>query len=176
MRIELTLDTKKVQKALSASEKQMERLHKRAAKRTAVNARAIASKGSLGIDGLRRKKVPRARVKPLNRGGKVGVWFGLNDIRASEFREKPVQEGGGVRFQGKHHDSYFIARFQHDPKSVKRAVKAPKGSSSWGELMVPIKKEARQFIENEIQPKIEGLFNKNFEQAVDREAQIKWGK
>ena len=176
MQIEMTLDTKKVQKALNASQKQMERLHKRAAKRTAVNARAIASKGSLGIDGLRRKKVPRARVKPLNRGEKVGVWFGLNDIRASEFREKPVKEGGGVRFQGKHHDGYFIARFRHDPAGVKRAVKASKGSSSWEELMVPIEKEARQFIESEIQPEIEGLFNKNFEQAVDHQAQIKWNK
>ena len=61
MDIKLDLDAKKVQKALGASEKQMERIHRRAANRTAVNVRAIASKGSLGLDGLRRKKVPRAQ-------------------------------------------------------------------------------------------------------------------
>ena len=87
-----------------------------------------------------------------------------------------MKEGGGVRFQGKHHDGYFIARFQHDPKSVKRAVKASKGSSSWEELMVPIEKEARGFIKSEIQPNIEGLFNKNFGQVVDHQAKIKWKK
>ena len=40
--------------------------------------------------------------------------------------------------------------------------------------MVPIEKGARAFIEREIEPKIEGLFNKNFEQAVNAHAHIKW--
>ena len=177
MEINVTLDTKKVQKSLQATEKKMEQLHKRAAKRTAVNVRAIASKGNLGIDGLRRKKVPRARVKPLT-GRVPGIWIGLNDVRASEFKERPVQEKGGVRFRGQFYEGYFLARFRYDklPKSVKRAVTKPRGETSWVEIMVPIEAEALIFIEREIEPKIEGLFNKNFEQAVDRQAQLKWKK
>ena len=177
MDIKVNFDIKKVQKALGASAKQMERLHRRAANRTAVNVRAIVSKGSLGIDGLRRKKVPRARVKPL-KGAAPGVWIGLNDIRASEFKEKPIQEEGGVRFQGKFYKGYFLARFRHDslPKSVKRAVMKPKGGSSWVEIMVPIEAKALLFIESEVEPKIEGLFNKNFEAAVNHQAHLKWKK
>ena len=124
MEATIRLDTRKVQKALKASEKQMATLHKRAAKRTAQNVRVIASKGNLGIDGIRRKKVPRARVKSL-KGATPGIWFGLNDIRASEFKEKPKQVPGGVMFRGKFYKGYFLARFRHDqlPKSIKRAVR-----------------------------------------------------
>ena len=142
-----------------------------------MNVRALVSKGSLGIDGLRRKKVPRARVKQL--AGRVpGVWIGLNDIRASELREKPIQEKGGVRFQGKFYPGYFLARFRHDslPKSVKRAVTKPTGETSWVEIMVPIEDQALLFIEREIEPKIEGLFDKNFEAAVNHQAHLKWKK
>ena len=177
MDIKVNLDIKKVQKALGATAKQMERLHKRAANTTARNVRAIASKGSLGIDGLRRKKVPRARVKPLT-GPVPGIWIGTNDVRASEFKERPVQEKGGVRFQGKFYEGYFLARFKHDslPKTVKRAVMRPRGETSWVEIMVPIEAQALVFIEREVEPKIEGLFNKNFEQAVNHQAHLKWKK
>ena len=168
MEIKLNLDTKKVQKALNLTENKLGRLHQRAAKRTAVNVRVIASKGNLGVGGLRRKKVPRARVKPL-KGQTPGIWFGLNDIRASELKEKPQKVEGGVMFRGKFYPGYFLARFRHDrnPKSIKRAVILPKGKRSWEEIMVPIAKEARRFIESKVQPKVPHLYNKNFEQAVD---------
>ena len=177
MDIQLKLDEKKVQKALGATAKQMEKLHRRAANRTAVNARAISSKGNLGIDGLRRKKVPRARVKPL-KGKTPGVWFGLNDIRASEFKEKPIQEKGGVRFQGKFYPGYFLSRFRYDPnpKSVKRAVTLPEGKRSWEEILVPIESEAREFIGREIEPQLDELFDKNFGQVVDHQSNLKWKK
>ena len=81
MDIKLDLDAKKVQKALGATEKQMERIHRRAANRTAVNVRAIASKGNLGLDGLRRKRVPRARVKPLKGKDAGHLDSALNDIK-----------------------------------------------------------------------------------------------
>ena len=113
MDISLTLNTRKIQKALRLTEKQLATLQKRAAKKTAVNVRAIASKGNLGIDGLRRKKVPRARVKPINKADEIGIWFGLNDIRASEFRERPKKVAGGVQFQGK-----FYARPLHSTLSI----------------------------------------------------------
>ena len=175
MDIKLDLDAKKVQKALGASEKQMERIHRRAANRTAVNVRAIASKGSLGLDGLRRKKVPRARVKPL-KGKTPGIWIGTNDIKASEFKERPVKEGNGIRFQGKHYAGYFLGRFKNDetPPSKRRAIKIPSGGGSWEELNVPVEKEAHAFIQSDIEPKIDELFNKNFEQAVDHQASLKW--
>lgn len=176
MEVFLDLDTKKVRKALNLSEKQMTALHKRAAKRTAQNVRVIASKGNLGIGALRRKKVPRARVKPLDRGDKIGIWFGLNDVRASEFKGKPKKVEGGVTFRGKFYKGYFIARFKHDPnpKSVKRVLILPPGKRSWEEVMVPIENLARAFIKDEIQPKIKALFNKNFQHAVDGQAALKW--
>ena len=176
MEVSLDLDTKKVQKALNLSEKQMTALHKRAAKRTAQNVRVIASKGNLGIGEFRRKKVPRARVKPLNRGDKIGIWFGLNDVSASEFKGTPKKVEGGVTLRGKFYKGYFLARFKHDPnpKSVKRVLILPPGKRSWEEVRVPIEKAARAFINNEIQPKVEGLFNKNFEQAVEGQATLKW--
>ena len=175
MDINLDLDEKKVKKALGASEKQMKQLHRRAANRTAVNVRAIASKGNLGLDGLRRKKVPRARVKPL-KGRVPGIWIGLNEIRASEFKEKPITEGKGVRFQGEHHRGYFLARFRYDPnpRSIRRAVRLPKDKRSWEELMVSIEEPARAFIQTEIEPRVDELFNKNFEQVVDHQASLKW--
>ena len=175
MDINLKLDEKKVQKALGATAKQMEKLHRRAANRTAVNARAISSKGNLGIDGLRRKKVPRARVKPI-KGKTPGVWFGLNDIRASEFKEKPVQEKGGIRFQGKFYPGYFIARFRYDPRSTKRAVIRLEGEKSWQEILIPIESEARAFIGREIEPQLDELFDKNFGQVVDHQSNLKWKK
>ena len=176
MDIRLDLDTKKVKKALKLTEKQLGNLHKRAAKRTSQNVRVIASKGNLGVEGLRRKKVPRARVRHL-KGATPGIWFGLNDVRASEFKEKPRKVPGGVVFRGKFYEGYFLARFRHDqlPKSIKRAVKLPEGNRSWVEIMVPIEKEARAFIEREIEPKIGELFNKNFGQAVDGLAHVRRG-
>ena len=175
MNVEVTLDTKNIQKALRLTDKQLQSLQKRAAKRTATNARAIASKGNLGIEALRRKKVPRARVKPINKGNEIGIWFGLNDVRASEFKDRPVQEKGGVRFRGKFYKDYFLARFKYDklPKTIKRAVKLPEGKKSWVEVMVPIEREAREFIETEIAPQIGKLFQKNLGQAVDALPHIK---
>ena len=174
MDIKLSLDTSTVQKALKLTDKQLQRLQKRAVKRTAINARAISSKGNLGVDGLRRKKVPRARVKPL-KGETPGVWFGLNDIRASEFKEKPVQEKKGVRFQGKFYPGYFLTRFRYDPNpaSIKRAVTLPEGKKSWEEILIPIEAQARGFIEREIEGKIGDLYNKNFEQAIDSVRYVK---
>ena len=176
MELFLDLDTDKVQKALNVTEKQMTALHKRAAKRTAQNVRVIASKGNLGLGELRRKKVPRARVKPLNRGDKIGIWFGLNDVRASEFKGTPKKVEGGVTFRGKFYQGYFLARLKHDPNptSVRRILILPPGQTSWEEVMIPIENLARDFIDREIQPKIEGLFNKNFEQSVDGQAALKW--
>ena len=173
MDISLTLNTRKIQKALRLTEKQLATLQKRAAKKTAVNVRAIASKGNLGIDGLRRKKVPRARVKPINRADEIGIWFGLNDIRASEFRERPKKVAGGVMFKGKLYPKHFIARFRYDPRSVKRGVKAEAGGKSWVEIMIPIEREALEFIKTEIEPIIGDLFTKNFGQAIDSIPHVK---
>ena len=173
MEIELSLDTKKVQKALKASEKQMATLFKRAGNRTAQNVRAIASKKDMGIEGLRRKKVPRSRVKAL-RGNKIGIWFGLNDIRASEFKERPIKVEKGVKFQGKLYSGFWLGRFKNDPlpRSKKRIL--IRDGKSWKEAHVAIDKVATEFIEREIVPQVGKLFDKNFNSAVDGAATIRW--
>ena len=173
MKVDASIDIKKVQKAFGLTEKQLVRLNQRAAKTTARNVRVQASKGNLGIDGLRRKKVPRARVKPLTNG--VGVWVGLNPIRSSEFKIRPKQSNGGVTFRGRFYKGYFLARFRYDKnaKSVKRAVRIPTGKKSWSELMVDIEKEAKSFIKSEVEPNIESYYTKNMTQEVDKLRYVK---
>ena len=168
MNVELVLDSKKVMKAFDLTEKKLASLHKRAAKTTARNVRAISSKGNLGIEGLRRKKVPRAGVKEATSG--YGVWFGLNPIRSSEFKIRPQGAKGGVTFQGTFYKGYFLSRFRYDknPKSIKRAVRLPVGKRTWEELMVDIEREALDFIRSEIEPEIAVLFEKNLVQAVEK--------
>lgn len=169
MEVTIGINTKDVKKALRLTEKQVAALHKRASRRTASNVRVIASKGDMGIENLRRKKVPRARVKPITKSNEIGVWFGLNDIRASEFKEQPKAVEGGVMFDGVFYAGYFLARFKYDPnpKGINRGVTLPEGKRSWVEIMIPIEKQALAFIEREIEPKIAGLFQKNFGQAID---------
>ena len=67
-----------------------------------------------------------------------------------------------------------MGRFKNDetPPSKRRAIRIPSGGGSWEELNVPIEKEAHAFIQSDIEPKIDELFNKNFEQAVDHQAKM----
>ena len=110
-----------------------------------------------------------------------GIWIGTNDISASEFKDTPDPRKGWGAVSGYN----FIRGLL--PRTVQTRLVAEdgeaggdvdrRGETSWVEIMVPI--EAIRlliFIEREVEPKIEGLFNKNFEQAVNHQAHLKWKK
>lgn len=163
MDVSVDIDVKKLQKGLKLTEKQMGYLHKRAAKATSRNIRTRISKDSMGLGTLRRKKVIRARV--LSTHPKIGVWVGLNDISASEFRGKKEQANGGVMFRGQFFKDAFRGRFRNDPKSVTRILRNRGGKVV--EVLIPIEEDGKRYLETIIRPLIPDLFDKNFEQAVD---------
>ena len=175
MEVYLDLDVDKVQKALNLSEKKIAYLHTRAAKRTAGNVRVQVSKSSMGMgDVLRRKKVPRARVKAIS-GKRVGVWVGLNDISAREFKGHPEKVEGGVRFRGIFFPDAFIGKFPSDPRGAKRILRR----NTLGKLeegLIPIDATAKKYLEEKIRPEIARLFNKNFEDAIAALPQFWRGK
>ena len=172
MEVYLDLDVDKVQKALKVGENRIKYLHNRAAKRTAGNVRVQVSKSSMGMgDVLRRKKVPRARVKVIT-GKRVGVWVGLNDISAREFKGQPEQVEGGVRFRGIFFPGAFIGKFPSDPRGAKRILRR----NALGKLeegLIPIDAAAKKYLEQKIQPEINKMFNKNFEGAIDAFPHVK---
>ena len=163
MEVKIDIDTKKLQKGLRLSERKMQYLHRRATKDTARNLRTQISKDSLGISDLRRKKVIRARVRTVIRG--VGVWVGLNDISASEFRGKKQESNGGVHFRGVFFKDAFTGRYRRDPKSATRIFR--KSGRGRLEILIPIEADAQKYLEAMIQPLVPKLFDKNFARAVD---------
>lgn len=172
MEISLGLDRRKLEKGLKITEKQVGYLYRRATGTTARNLKARISKDSLGVGPLRRKKVIRARIRGASRG--VGVWVGLNDISAAEFRGKKEQTNGGVIFRGQFFKGAFRGRFKHDPKSVSRILRSENGRLT--EVLIPIEEDAQEYLETMIRPLIPQLFQKNFEVALDSFAHVKWEK
>ena len=86
------------------TEKQFEASLKRAVKRTAGSARSEVSKKKLGLSDLRRTTAIRRRIKPLLRTKgdalAIGIWIGINDLWATEFKGTPSQNTDGYRLQG----------------------------------------------------------------------------
>ena len=172
MEIYLNLDVEKVQKALKVGENRIKYLHARAAKRTAGNVRVQVSKSSMGMgDVLRRKKVPRARVKAMS-GKRVGVWIGLNDFSAREFKGQPEQVAGGVRFRGVFFPNAFVGRFPSDPKGAKRILRR-NALGKLVEMLIPVDAKAKRYLEQVVMPQINEMFNKNFEGAIDAFPHVK---
>lgn len=163
MEISVDIDIKKLQKGLKLTDKQVSHLFKRSAKHTARNMRTKMSKDSLGLGELKRKKVPRARIKQLHKG--VGVWVGLNPISAKEFRGRKQESDGGVSFRGEFFKDAFIGKFANDPKGTTRIMR--RSGSQAVEVLIPIEQDARKYIEAIIIPMVMPAFNKNFEKAVD---------
>ena len=163
MDISVDIDIKKLEKALGADKNRLKYLFSRAAKSTAGNMRTKMSKDSLGLGELKRKKVPRARIKQLHKG--VGVWVGLNPISAKEFRGRKQESDGGVSFRGRFFKDAFIGKFANDPKGTTRIMR--RSGSQAVEVLIPIEQDAKKYIEAIIIPMVMPAFNKNFEKAVD---------
>ena len=162
MEFSVNLDLKKVKKGLDLTEKQMKWLSRRAITNTARNLRVQISKANMGVGNLRRKKVVRARVKPLTKRG--ALWIGTNDFNASEFKGRPVEGNGGVTFNGKFYKDAFLGRFKGDKR---RRILQKTSDSKVREVMVHIEPAAKKFLTSKIQPQIPERLQHNIEQNVD---------
>ena len=163
MEFSVNVDLKKVKKGLDLTNSQMRWLQTRAVKTTARNIRVQVSKGSMGLTDLRRKKVIRARVKPLTARGKEGVWVGTNDLKASEFKGRPVEGNGGVTFRGQFFKGAFLGKFKGDRR--RRILQVVDGKLA--EVLIGIDAEANKFLIAKIQPLIPERLEHNIAQAVD---------
>lgn len=163
MEFSVNVDLKKVKKGLDLTDSQMRWLQKRAVTTTARNIRVQVSKGNMGLTDLRRKKVIRARVKPLTARGKEGVWIGTNDLKASEFKGRPVEGNGGVSFRGHFFKGAFLGKFKNDRR--RRILQIVDGKLA--EVLIGIDAEANKFLLKKIQPLIPERLEYNIGQAVD---------
>ena len=170
----VNLDLKKVEKALNLTKKKVPYIVRTATRLTARNMRVKISKADMGVaGGFRRKKVPRARVKPLVAKGAEGIWVGLNDVNASELKGRALKKENGITFRGKFYPGAFFGRFRNEKK--RRILRVtPQGKVQ--ELMIPIESEAHQFLVQDIQPEIPKRLEVNIGQAVDKLKYVKRGK
>ena len=170
MEFSVKLDLSKVQKGLKLTQAQMRWLEKRAITTTARNIRVQVSKANMGLTDLRRKKVVRARVKPLTKKDQQGVWVGTNDIKASEFKGRPTQGNGGVTFRGVFFKNAFLGKFKNDKR--RRILHITK-DGKLAEVLFHIQPEADGFLKSKIQPIIPDRLEHNIEQAVDNLKYVK---
>lgn len=169
MEFSVNVDLKKVKKGLALTDSQMRSLQKRAIRTTARNIRVQVSKGNMGLTDLRRKKVIRARVKPLTARNKEGVWVGTNDLKASEFKGRPVEGNGGVTFRGHFFKGAFLGKFKGDKR--RRILQVVDGKVS--EVLIGIAGEANTFLSKQIQPLMPERLEHNIAQAVDSVKYVK---
>ena len=110
-----------IAKQFELTPKQFEASLRRAIQRTAGSARGAISKSKLNIGDLRRTTAIRRRVKGLfsvkGDDRKGGLWIGLNDLWASEFKGRPRQDESGVSFRGHHFKGAFLRRLKGTRKN-----------------------------------------------------------
>ena len=153
------------------TEKQFKHSLKRAMTRTAGTARSAISKSKLGIADLRRTTAIRKRVKPLlksrNTGGS-GVWIGLNDLWASEFRGRPKRTPGGIDFRGQHFDGAFLVRFTGSRRN--RIFRNVNGRLQ--EVTIPIAQQALNYLEKHVLPDLPEAMLNHFRTDVEFRSQL----
>ena len=145
---------------------QFDQSFKRAAKRTAGTFRRLVSREKLGIEDLRRTTAVRRRIKALfkkNDQTRDGIWFGLNDLWASEYRGTPKVVAGGIQFRGKFYaNAYRIKRPGQRYRIFRRVNGKPE------EITMPIEQEGLDYIENVILPQLVEAFYHHFLQDAKR--------
>ena len=156
--MEITIDYKAlddIRQAFKLTDKRFEKHLERAVKRTTGSVRGQISKSKFNISDLRRTTVIRKRTKPLHRT--QGVWIGINDLWASEFKGRPRRTAAGVQFRGQHFDGAFLMR----PANAKRnRIMRKREDGKLEEITIPIAKQALDYIEKHILPDVpENLFH-----------------
>lgn len=153
--IEINIDFRKLEdiaKMFELTPKQFEASLRRAIKRTAGSARSEISKQKLDISDLRRTTAIRRRVKGLlsvaGDTQKGGLWIGLNDLWASEFKGRPRQDESGTSFRGHHFKGAFLRRL----KGMRKYRIFRDANGSLEEVTISIEAEGLKFLEDNILP------------------------
>lgn len=161
---------------LQATDKQVVYALNRAMRRTATTLYRMAAKGLTKTLHLRAMKVLRKRLRTnlksgMNKTGKkrvddgVRLWFGLNDLPVSSFKDKPKETGAGAVFRDQEYAGAFVAR----PKGQSRpTIFKRKGADRLPivEQLYPIDDKAMKFIEDEIWDDIEDIFWNHFQRDL----------
>ena len=122
-------------------------------RRTAGTFRRLVARERLGIEDLARTVAIRRRIKALFRRDaqtRDGIWFGLNDLWASEFKGTPKQTRDGVAFRGKFYPKAFRIRRRGNRKY--RIFRRVNGKVK--EITIPIHKRGIDYIEHNILPEL----------------------
>ena len=151
-----------VREIFKLTDKQFEQHLKRAVSRVAGSTRRAISKEKMGITDLRRTTVIRKRTKPLHRTS--GIWIGINDLWASEFKGQPRRTAAGVDFRGKHFDGAFLMRL---PNSKRNRIMKKREDGTVEEITIPIAKQALKYIEKHILPNIPDQLFHHFKTDVE---------
>lgn len=156
-----------IAKAFGATPMQFEQAFKRAAQRTAGTFRRLVAREKLGLDDLRRTTAVRRRIKALFRKGdhtRDGIWFGLNDLWASEFKQRPTQTADGVLFRGKFYPKAF--RIKAKGQRGYRIYRRVNGKIQ--EITIPIEAQGLDYLEREVLPELADAFQHHFMQDLKR--------
>ena len=168
--LEINIDFSKLEdiaKIYELTPKQFEASLRRAIKRTAGSARGEISKTKLDISDLRRTTAIRRRVKGLfsvkGNDRKGGLWVGLNDLWASEFKGRPRQDDSGVNFRGHHFKGAFLRRL----KGMRKYRIFRDANGSLEEVTISIEAEGLKFLENNILPDLPERLYHHFRKDVE---------
>lgn len=156
-----------IREMFKLTDKQFNASLKRAVSRTAGSARSAISKEKLGISDLRRTTAIRKRVKPLQRS--TGIWIGINDLWASEFKGRPRRTPTGIDFRGKHFEGAFLMR---PPNSKRNQIMIKRSDGKIEKLTIPIADKALKYLEKHVLPDLpEKLFH-HFKTDVEFRKQV----
>ena len=168
--IEINIDFAKlddIKKQFQLTDKQFEASLKRAINRTAGSARSQISQSKLSISDLRRTTAIRRRVKGLFsvKGDirKGGLWIGLNDLWASEFKGRPQQDDSGVSFRGHHFKGAFLRRLKGHRKN---RIFIRDAKENLEEVTISIHAEGLKYLEDHILPDLPDRLYHHFLQDV----------
>lgn len=174
--VEINIDFQKLQdiaKMFDLTEKQFEASLRRAIRRTAGSARGEISSTKLNISDLRRTTAIRRRVKGLftTKGDdrKGGIWIGLNDLWASEFKGRPRQDDSGVSFRGHHFKGAFLRRLKGMRKN---RIYIRNNQENLEEVTISIEAEGLKFLEDNIIPDLPDRLYHHFRKDVEYRKEV----
>lgn len=164
---------------LAATEKQVQLAMHRALARTATSLRTLAGRKLKNELALRTIKLLRKRLKSLKlrvAGGEgVTLWFGLNDMPGSWFKQKPLKTASGVSIHGHEIAGGFVGRGRNSGKLM-AFKRVGKSRLKIHEQLAPVESEASGVIERDIFAQTERIFWQHFERDLRARVNYRLGK
>jgi hypothetical protein len=159
----------KIAQEFGATERQLAQAYSRALRRTA-SALKTSTRKQLRIRlGLRSagaigRRLQGFSFKKDGALGSVRMWFGMNDVSASAFKDRPVNGAGGASFRGRKYPGTFVGKNSKGVTTLMRRV-GP-GRLPIAEQRVPIDDEVREFVEDVVFDGIDDIFFRHFRAEI----------